>query len=130
MRNGGHGRRGGSMTAAGRSATGALAVLLRDQPLSPGKVSLAWSVAVGHAVARAATVALGAEGTLTVTVDSPHWAREIRRSRPLIAARLNELLGTGVVTRIEIGSPSRTDAEERQPHARIGHRRRRASAHR
>lgn len=118
------------MTAAGRCATAALAVLLRDQPLSPGKISLAWSAAVGPAVARAATVALGAEGTLTVTVAGPHWAREIGRSRPLIAARLNRLLGAGVVTRIEIGSPSRTDAEERQSHARIGHRQRRASAHR
>ena len=118
------------MTAAGRCAPAALAVLLRDQPLTAGKVALAWNASVGQAVGRATTVALGPEGTLTVTVADPHWVRELRRSRPLLAPRLNRLLGAGVVTRIEIGLSSRTAAEERQSHAGVGHRQRRASAHR
>ena len=117
------------MIAAGRCTTAALGALLRDQPLSPGKVSLAWSAAVGHAVDRATNVALGPEGALTVTIADPHWARELHRSRPLIGARLNQLLGDGVVTRIEIGLSSRT-AKESKSHARVGHRQRRAPAHR
>ena len=50
--------------AAGTSATEdggghrALATLLRDQPLSPGKVSLALRAVVGGAVASVTTVAL------------------------------------------------------------------------
>ena len=83
--------------------TTALGALLRDQPLSPGKVSLAWSAAVGHALARVTHAALDAQGALTVTAD-PYWARELHRSRPLIAARLSRLLGDGVVKRIEISS--------------------------
>lgn len=100
-----YGRRGNdrSMKAAGRCATPALAALLRGQPLSPGKVSLAWRAAVGPAVARATDVALGPGGALAVTVADPHWARELHRSRPLIAGRLEQLLGAGVVTRIEVG---------------------------
>ena len=103
---------------------------MRGQPLSPGKVSLAWSAAVGPAVHRVTTVELEPEGTLKVNAADPNWVRELYRSRPLVAARLNRLLGDGVVTRIEIGTSSRVTAEERQSHARVGHRQRRASAHR
>ena len=116
------------MIAAGRCTTAALGMLLRDQPLSAGKVSLAWNAAVGSAVDRVTTVALDAAGALSVTAVDSNWARELHRSRPLIAARLNQLLGDGVVTRIQISSG--TAREERRPHARVGHRQRRASAHR
>lgn len=110
------------MMAAGRCTSAAVGALLRDQPLSPGKVSLAWRAAVGPAVHRVTTVALDPEGTLTVSAVDRHWARELNRSRPLIAARLNRLLGDGAVTRIEIGTSSRVTAEERHSHARVGHR--------
>lgn len=116
------------MVAAGHCSTTVLQALLRDQPMSPGKVSLAWSAAVGRAVARAAHAALDADGVLSVTAADPHWARELHRSRPLIEARLKQLLGDGVVKRIDIAS--RTAPEERRSHARVGHRQRRASAHR
>ena len=116
------------MIAAGRCTTAALGALLRDQPLSPGKVSLAWSAAVGNAVDRVTNVALDPEGALTVTAADSHWARELHRSRPLITARLNRLLGDGVVTRIEISS--RTALKESKSHARVRHRQRRAPAHR
>ncbi len=118
------------MTAAGRCATAAIGALLRGQPPSPGKISLAWRAAVGPAFHRVTTVALEPEGTLRVSAADRHWARELHRSRPLVAARLDSLLGDGVVTRIEIETSSRVTAEERQPHARVGHRQRRASAHR
>ena len=122
------GRDGRSMTAAGRCTTAALGMLLRDQPLSPGKVSLAWSAAVGLTIDRFTSVALGPDGALAVTAANGHWAGEIRGSRPVIAARLKQLLGDGVVKRIDI--TSRTAPEERRSHARVGHRQRRASAHR
>ena len=92
------------MTAAGRCTTAALEMLLRDQPLSPGKVALAWSAAVGRAIAGVTSVALDAEGTLMVTVADRHWARELNRSRPLITARMKQLLGDDAVTRIEIAT--------------------------
>ena len=94
--------------------------LLRDQPLSHGKVSLAWSAAVGGAIDRSTKIELDADGALTVTAADPHWARELHRSRPLITTRLNQLLGDGVVTRIEISS--HTALQEKRSHARGGHR--------
>lgn len=118
------------MTAAERCATAAVGALLRDQPLSPGKISLAWRAAVGPAFHRVTTVALEPEGTLRVAAADRHWARELHRSRPVVAARLKQLLGDGVVTRIEIATSSRVTAEERQSHARVGHRQRRPPAHR
>ena len=108
------------MVEAGSCATAAVGALLRDQPLSPGKVALAWSAAVGRAVDRFTSVALEPGGTLTVHASDRYSARELHRSRPLIAARLNRLLGDGVVTRIEISS--RSAREERQSHARVRHR--------
>ncbi len=116
------------MIVAGRCTTAALGMLLRDQPLSPGKVSLAWSVAVGRDIGRFTSVALGPDGALTVTAANDDWAGEIRGSRPVIAARLKRLLGDGVVKRIDISSL--TAPEERSFHARVGHRQRRTSAHR
>lgn len=92
------------MIAAGRCATAALGMLLRDQPLSPGKVSLAWSAAVGRTIDRFTSVALGPDGALAVTAADPHWSRELHRARPLIASRLNRLLGDDVVKRMEISS--------------------------
>ena len=92
------------MTAAGSCTTAALGMLLRDQPLSPGKVSLAWSAAVGRTIDRFTSVALGPDGALTVTTANSNWSRALHRSRPLIASRLNRLLGDDVVKRMEISS--------------------------
>ena len=90
------------MIAAQHCVTSALRALLRDQPLSEGKVSLAWSAAVGRTIDRVTSVSLTADGTLTVRADDRRWAREIGRSTPLIATRVNHLLGDGIVKRIEV----------------------------
>ena len=108
------------MIAARHCTTAALGALLRDQPLSPGKVSLAWRIAVGDAIDRVTHVALDPDGALAVTAADPQWARELRRSIPLIKTRLNRMLGDGVVTRMEVSG--RTTREEKQSHARVGHR--------
>ncbi len=118
------------MMPAGRCATAALGILLRDQPLSPGKVSLAWRTAVGDAVARVTQVALDSGGVLAVHTADDHLTRELYRARPLITNRLKRLLGEDIVARFEIRTSSGTPAEERHSHARVGHRQRRASAHR
>ena len=82
---------------------GALAHLLRDAPLSNGKVAFAWRVAVGPAMERA--TALHLEGTsLGVDVTTAQWAGEIRRSSGIILARLQTLLGKETVAELVVRS--------------------------
>ena len=90
------------MIKAQHCVTSALRTLLRDQPLSKGKVSLAWSAAVGRTIDRVTSVSLGRDGTLRVRADDRHWAREIGRSSALIMSRVNRLLGNGIVARLEV----------------------------
>jgi predicted nucleic acid-binding Zn ribbon protein len=80
---------------------GALAELLRDAPLSPGKVSFAWRAAVGPALERETAVRL-VEGTLVVDAASRLWAREVTRSSPIILRRLQTLLGSDTVVGIRV----------------------------
>jgi predicted nucleic acid-binding Zn ribbon protein len=80
-------------------------MLIRDMPLSPGKVTFAWRAAVGAAIDRATTVRLLEGGVLDVRVSDQHWRRELRRSTPLILARLSTLLGDGTVTSIQARAP-------------------------
>ena len=77
--------------------------LLRDTPLSDGKVGFAWDAAVGPALARATNVKLQA-GVLIVEATSAQWGLEVKRSAPVILERLQSLLGAGVVTTISIRS--------------------------
>jgi hypothetical protein len=79
---------------------GALVDLLREAPLSQGKVGFAWRAAVGPAVERVTSVYLES-GTLIVETTSVQWSREIHRSTPVILRRLESLLGAGTVARIE-----------------------------
>jgi len=80
---------------------GAVTELLRGVPISAGKVSFAWRVAVGIGVERVSSVRLDAR-TLLVDVSDPRWAREIAHCSPVILTRLQTLLGRDVVTRIEV----------------------------
>jgi hypothetical protein len=41
---------------------------------------------------------------LRVRVSDPRWTVEVRRSRPLVLARLQQLLGPDAVIRIEVDS--------------------------
>ena len=92
------------MNAAGDVMVEALRTALENQPLTTGKVRLAWSRAVGGAIARLTTVTLKTDRTVAVTAPDSRWARELGQSRPLIIRRMNDILGTGVVKRLEIGS--------------------------
>jgi predicted nucleic acid-binding Zn ribbon protein len=80
---------------------GALVELLRGTPLSDGKVSFAWTAAVGPAIDRVTHVKLERH-VLLVDTDSVQWSKELMRSSPVILKRLQSLLGAGVVERIEV----------------------------
>ena len=80
---------------------GAIAALLRDAPLSAGKVTFAWNAVVGPALQRATAVHLE-NGVLLVDASSPQWAREVARSTPIILRRLKHLLGETTVTQITV----------------------------
>jgi hypothetical protein len=84
-----------------QAVPGAVAQLLRDAPLSDGKVDFAWKIAVGPAMGRATVIKL--DGTvLLVEVANAQWVREIRRSRGVILSRLGALLGHDTVTAITV----------------------------
>lgn len=78
-----------------------VAEILRKAPLSDEKVELAWRLAVGPAVAKATTVRLVSDGTLHVKSDTPAWLDAIRKSNSLIHLRMGDLLGEGIVKRLE-----------------------------
>lgn len=81
---------------------GAIGALLRQSPLSDGKVAFAWRVAVGPGVDRASHARLAASGLLEVTAADARWQREIKRSMAIIVPRLNALLGPDVVRSITV----------------------------
>jgi len=92
------------MRPLSQALPGALAELLRDAPLSPGKVNFAWRAAVGAGVERVTAVRLEG-GVLVVEAASTQWAHEITRSSPLILARLKMLLGRDTISRIVVREP-------------------------
>ena len=89
------------MRSFGQVLPATLVTLLRDTPLSNGKVEFAWNAAVGPAVQRATAVKLDGT-TLIVEVTSAQWAREMKRSQRVILTRLQSLLGPDVVTAIVV----------------------------
>jgi predicted nucleic acid-binding Zn ribbon protein len=95
------GSKGNLMRPLAHAIPGALLLLLRDSPLSTGKVGFAWRTAVGPALGRVTSVHL--EGAvLQVDAASPQWAQEVMRSSPVILRRLEGFLGPGTVERIEV----------------------------
>ena len=84
----------------------ALAEILRKAPLSEEKIAFAWRAAVGAAMDRGTTVSLN-RGVLRVRAESVAWRREVTRSETLIRARLDSLLGRGVIRSIEFAVEDR-----------------------
>lgn len=89
------------MKPVGQLVPRAIEMLLREGPLSPGKVEFAWKVAVGPSMDRVTAVKFS-EGVLLVDAKTPAWAREITRSSAVIHSRLQALLGDGVVHQIVV----------------------------
>lgn len=79
----------------------ALAAVLQRAPLSPEKVAFAWRTAVGPSVDRVTSVRLDGV-TLRVIAKDAQWRREIEHSAGLIRARLDALLGPGVVRGLDV----------------------------
>jgi hypothetical protein len=79
----------------------AVAAVLRRAPLTPEKVAFAWRTAVGASVDRATSVVLDGH-TLRVAARDAQWRREIEHSAGLIRARLDALLGIGVVRSLDV----------------------------
>jgi predicted nucleic acid-binding Zn ribbon protein len=82
-------------------STSVLAQIIRRQPPSQARTNFAWQLAVGQAVARATTVAL-TEGVLTVRAVDRRWIREIDPMRATVLEKLQHVLGTEQVTRIDL----------------------------
>ena len=89
------------MTPVHRLLPDALAEILRKAPLTDDKVAFAWRSSVGPALDRGTSVTLR-EGILQVTAREAAWGREVERSEALIRARLDSLLGRGVVRAIAV----------------------------
>ena len=78
-----------------------LAEILSRAPLSEEKVAFAWRAAVGPAVHRVTTIELR-DRILRVRTRDASWQREIERSAGVIRARLDALLGAGVVRGLDV----------------------------
>jgi predicted nucleic acid-binding Zn ribbon protein len=92
----------------------ALAGVLRKAPLTPDKVAFAWRTAVGPAVAAATSVELR-DGILFVRAHEQAWTQEVHRSAALIQARLAQVLGVGVIRRIDVSAGQPTKEGRRRP---------------
>ena len=64
-----------------------------------------WDAIVGREVAQHATPEAFGEGKLTVRTDSTAWATQMKLLAPTIVRRLNEELGDGTVTVIDVLGP-------------------------
>jgi len=90
------------MESLQQTAVRALGPLLHAQPLSPGKVAFAWSIAAGPLLVRHGTPHWHPDGTLYVHARELVWFKELERAKPVVAERLAQLLGPGVVRHIAI----------------------------
>jgi predicted nucleic acid-binding Zn ribbon protein len=88
-----------------RFSSGIIADVIRRQPSSPARTTLAWQLAVGTALSRATTVELR-EGVLTVHSPDPRWALEINRARDIVLGRVQHYLGPQHVTSLRIETPA------------------------
>ncbi len=64
-----------------------------------------WETIVGNEVATHCRPERFVDGRLTVRADSTAWATQVRLLAPTVVQRLNDELGDGTVTRIEVGGP-------------------------
>ena len=61
-----------------------------------------WDEVMGADVAVHAQLVSVRDGTLTVSVDDPIWATQLRYLEPAIVTRARALLGPGVVERLRV----------------------------
>jgi len=77
-----------------------------ETPASVGGVVGRWSQIVGTEVAAHCTPESFDDGVLRVGTDSTAWATQVRLLAPQFVKRLNEELGRGTVTRVDVRGPA------------------------
>jgi predicted nucleic acid-binding Zn ribbon protein len=84
----------------------ALAKVGADLGLAPGDahgtLAARWDEVMGADVAGHARLVSVRDGTLSVAVDDPIWATQLRYLEPAIVARATALLGPAIVTRVKV----------------------------
>ena len=95
-------RGGAHLESLHNTAGAAVRRLLADQPDTAAKVAFAWKIAAGPAVGRATETSWRAGGVLVIKARTEAWRREVRGACPLLLRRLQDLLGPGVVTRVQV----------------------------
>ena len=93
------------MHALNQTAARALKAILAQQPLGPAKVAFAWRMAAGPTMAAATTVRWG-DRRLYVRAKTETWRQEVVRARPLVFARLCEMIGPDAIQSLEIEAAS------------------------
>lgn len=83
-----------------------------------GAVFSQWEDAVGPAVAAHARPLSLNEGVLVVAVDQPGWATQLRYLSSDLIARISDVAGDGVVTRIDVRVEGGPPSARRPPFAR------------
>lgn len=79
----------------------ALAEIVRQAPLSHGKVDFAWKTAVGPGMARVSAVRLE-DGILIVEARTAQWSSAIMRSSRIILSRMQAMLGAEAIREIRL----------------------------
>ena len=84
----------------------ALAKVGREFGLAPGDahgtLHTRWDEVMGTDVGAHSRLVSVREGTLTVAVDDPIWATQLRYLEPANVTRATALLGAGVVARVKV----------------------------
>jgi predicted nucleic acid-binding Zn ribbon protein len=75
------------------------------QPIAVGGVEGRWAEIVGPDVAEHCVPEEFEAGRLTVRADSTAWATQVRMLAPTLLARLNDDLGAGTVTHLQVQGP-------------------------
>ncbi len=76
------------------------------EPVAVGSVLADWSSIVGPQIAENAKVESFENATLILRASSTSWATQLRLLTPQLMHKFNEVLGTGVITKLEIKGPA------------------------
>lgn len=76
------------------------------EPVAVGSVLADWSSIVGPQIAENAKVESFENATLILRASSTAWATQLRLLTPQLMHKFNDVLGTGVITKLEIKGPA------------------------
>lgn len=76
------------------------------EPVAVGSVLADWSSIVGEQIAENAKVETFENATLVLRTSSTAWATQLRLLTPQLMHKFDEVLGPGVITKLEIKGPA------------------------